>query len=165
LELGNRPPSGFYVKMKSKDNLILTTIPYIKNDVSVIILFRALGSVSDKDIIQHIIYDFRDQQLMELLRPSLEDSSVVENQAVAKDFIGKRGNTTGAVKEKRIEFCEEILQKELLPHVGIGELCFDKKSYFLGYMVHRLLLGCLGRRDLDDRDHYGNKRLDLAGKL
>lgn len=33
------------------------------------------------------------------------------------------------------------------------------------YMVHRLLLAALGRRELDDRDHYGNKRLDLAGPL
>jgi DNA-directed RNA polymerase beta subunit len=31
--------------------------------------------------------------------------------------------------------------------------------------VHRLLLAALGRRELDDRDHYGNKRLDLAGPL
>jgi DNA-directed RNA polymerase beta subunit len=29
----------------------------------------------------------------------------------------------------------------------------------------RLLLAALGRRELDDRDHYGNKRLDLAGPL
>ena len=33
------------------------------------------------------------------------------------------------------------------------------------YMVHRLLVASLGRRELDDRDHYGNKRLDLAGPL
>ncbi len=32
-------------------------------------------------------------------------------------------------------------------------------------MVHRLLLAHLGRTDCDDRDHYGNKRLDLAGAL
>lgn len=32
-------------------------------------------------------------------------------------------------------------------------------------MVHRLLLAALKRRDVDDRDHYGNKRLDLAGPL
>lgn len=38
-------------------------------------------------------------------------------------------------------------------------------QYFLGYMVHRLLLAALGRRELDDRDHMGNKRLDLAGPL
>ena len=38
-------------------------------------------------------------------------------------------------------------------------------QYFIGYMVHRLLLAALGRRELDDRDHIGNKRLDLAGPL
>jgi DNA-directed RNA polymerase II subunit RPB2 len=32
-------------------------------------------------------------------------------------------------------------------------------------MVHKLLLTALGRREVDDRDHYGNKRLDLAGPL
>jgi len=32
-------------------------------------------------------------------------------------------------------------------------------------MVHRLLLAALGRRELDDRDHMGNKRLELAGPL
>ena len=32
-------------------------------------------------------------------------------------------------------------------------------------MVHRLLMAALGRREVDDRDHYGNKRLDLAGPL
>ena len=30
-------------------------------------------------------------------------------------------------------------------------------------MIHRLLLVALGRREEDDRDHYGNKRLDLGG--
>ena len=32
-------------------------------------------------------------------------------------------------------------------------------------MVHRLLQAALGRREVDDRDHLGNKRLDLAGPL
>ena len=32
-------------------------------------------------------------------------------------------------------------------------------------MVHRLCLAALGRRELDDRDHLGKKRLDLAGPL
>jgi DNA-directed RNA polymerase II subunit RPB2 len=32
-------------------------------------------------------------------------------------------------------------------------------------VIHRLLLVALGRREEDDRDHYGNKRLDLGGPL
>ncbi|GKE50590.1 pre-rRNA-processing protein ESF2, partial [Tanacetum coccineum] len=33
------------------------------------------------------------------------------------------------------------------------------------YIIHRLLLCALARRAEHDRDHYGNKRLDLAGPL
>ena len=62
-------------------------------------------------------------------------------------------------------YAREILQKELLPHVGTEFKCETKKAYFFGYMVHRLLLAALGRRELDDRDHYGKKRMDLAGPL
>jgi DNA-directed RNA polymerase beta subunit len=36
---------------------------------------------------------------------------------------------------------------------------------FCRYIIHRLLMCALGRRAEDDRDHYGNKRLDLAGPL
>jgi DNA-directed RNA polymerase II subunit RPB2 len=32
-------------------------------------------------------------------------------------------------------------------------------------MIHRLLLAALERRETDDRDHFGKKRLDLAGPL
>jgi DNA-directed RNA polymerase II subunit RPB2 len=62
-------------------------------------------------------------------------------------------------------YARDILQKEMLPHVGIGEHCETKKAYYFGYIIHRLLLCALGRRPEDDRDHYGNKRLDLAGPL
>ena len=40
-----------------------------------------------------------------------------------------------------------------------------KKAYFVGYMVNRLLQASLGRATEDDRDHYGKKRLDMAGTL
>jgi len=37
--------------------------------------------------------------------------------------------------------------------------------FFIGYMVHRLCFAALGRIEEDDRDHYGKKRMDLAGAL
>ncbi|KAK4386603.1 DNA-directed RNA polymerase II subunit RPB2 [Sesamum angolense] len=84
---------------------------------------------------------------------------------VALDYIGKRGATVGVTREKRIKYAKEILQREMLPHVGVGEYCETKKAYYFGYIIHRLLLCALGRKAEDDRDHYGNKRLDLAGPL
>ena len=35
----------------------------------------------------------------------------------------------------------------------------------MGYIVHKMLMCSLGRLDEDDRDHFGKKRLDLAGPL
>ncbi|XP_043915093.1 DNA-directed RNA polymerase II subunit RPB2 [Protopterus annectens] len=101
----------------------------------------------------------------EKVKPSLDEAFVIQEQNVALNFIGSRGAKPGVTKEKRIKYAKEVLQKEMLPHVGVSDFCETKKAYFLGYMVHRLLLGALGRRELDDRDHYGNKRLDLAGPL
>jgi DNA-directed RNA polymerase II subunit RPB2 len=40
-----------------------------------------------------------------------------------------------------------------------------RKAFFVGYIVHRLCNSALGRINEDDRDHYGKKRLDLAGSL
>jgi len=141
------------------------TIPYIRQDIPIVVVFRALGFVADRDILEHIVYSFEDIAMMDLLRPSLEEAFVIQDRDVALDYIGKRGSVVGATKEKRIQYAKDILQKELLPHVGVGEHCETKKAFFLGYMVHRTLLCALGRRGEDDRDHYGNKRLDLAGPL
>ena len=47
-----------------------------------IIVFQALGFVADKDILEHICYDFSDASMTELLRPSLEEDFVIQNQQV-----------------------------------------------------------------------------------
>lgn len=59
---------------------------------------------------------------------------------MALDYIGKRGSVPGVTRERRIQYAREILQRELLPHVAVGEFSETKKAYFFGYMVHRLLL-------------------------
>ncbi|QCE13535.1 DNA-directed RNA polymerase II subunit RPB2 [Vigna unguiculata] len=172
-ESQNRTPSSMFVRMLSRTSskggssgqYIRATLPYIRTEIPIVIVFRALGFVADKQILEHICYDFSDTQMMELLRPSLEEAFVIQNQQVALDYIGKRGATVGVTKEKRIKYAKEILQKEMLPHVAIGEYCETKKAYYFGYIIHRLLLCALGRRAEDDRDHYGKKRLDLAGPL
>ncbi|KAK9814090.1 hypothetical protein WJX72_000515 [[Myrmecia] bisecta] len=172
LENSTRNASGMAVKMLSKAGVkggtgqcIRANVPYIRSEIPILIIFRALGFVADKDILEHIVYSFDDVEMMEALRPSIEEAAPVQSQQVALDYIGKRGSAVGVTKEKRIQYAKEILQREMLPHVGIGEFCETKKAYFFGYMIHRLLLVFLGRREEDDRDHYANKRLDLGGPL
>ena len=67
------------------------------------------------------------------VKPSLDEAFVVQEQNVALNFIGTRGARPGVTKEKRIKYAREILQKEMLPHVGTSDFCETKKAYFLGY--------------------------------
>ena len=92
-----------------------------------------------RDILEHIIYDFDDPELMEMVKPSLDEAFVIQEQNVALNFIGSRGARPGVTKEKRIKYAREILQKETLPHVGVSDYCETRKAYFLGYMVHRFV--------------------------
>jgi len=176
LENSSRPTSTIWINLLARSGgtgvkksaigrRIAAILPYVKQDTPIIIVFRALGFVSDRDILEHIVYDFDDPDMMEMVKPSIDEAFVIQEEAVALDFIGKRGARPGVTREKRMKYAKEILQKELLPHVGISEYCETKKAYFLGYMVNRILQAGLGRRGEDDRDHYGNKRMDLAGPL
>ncbi|THV07642.1 DNA-dependent RNA polymerase II second largest subunit [Dendrothele bispora CBS 962.96] len=171
VERGGKTISQFQVKMfhrnqeRSLGNIMKATIPYIKVDIPIWVVFRALGVISDRDILEHICYDMQDSQMLEMLKPCIDDGFVIQDREVALDFIGNRGTTTGLSRERRIRYAQEILQKEMLPHVSMAEGSESKKAYFFGYMIHRLLLAALERRELDDRDHFGKKRLDLAGPL
>jgi len=170
----NRPPSQFSVKISKKNvlakndlgGLITARIPYIKIDVPIVILFRALGIISDKDIMDYITFDENDNSFRELLRPSLEYSIDYREKEECLEFIGNKA-TRGEEKSRkdRIKRAEEILRKDMLPHVSIEKGNEIKKAYFIGYMIFRLGNCALGRSYGDDRDHYGKKRLDMSGVL
>ncbi|CAL1694978.1 unnamed protein product [Somion occarium] len=171
VEKGGKTISQFQVKLyhrnqeRSLGNVMKATIPYIKVDIPIWVVFRALGVISDRDILEHICYDMQDNQMLEMLKPCIDDGFVIQDREIALDFIGNRGTTTGLNRERRLRYAQEILQKEMLPHISMAEGSESKKAYFFGYMIHRLLLAALERRELDDRDHFGKKRLDLAGPL
>ncbi|KAJ7392482.1 DNA-directed RNA polymerase II subunit RPB2 [Desmophyllum pertusum] len=41
--------------------------------------------------LEHIIYDFDDPEMMEMVKPSLDEAFVIQEQNVALNFIGARG--------------------------------------------------------------------------
>ena len=170
----NRPPVQFSVKISKKNihlkndlgGLITSRIPYVKSDIPIVILFRALGIESDKDILDYIIFDENDNSFKELLRPSLEYSIEFREKEECLEYIGNKA-TKGEEKGRieRIKRAEEILRKDMLSHISIEKGNEIKKAYFIGYMIYRLGNCALGRAYGDDRDHYGKKRLDMAGVL
>lgn len=172
MEKGGKMPSKTMVKMYARaaekttpGSVIRASLPYTKVDIPIVIIFRALGIVPDRDVLAHICFDMNDTPILEMLRPCIEEAFAVQDRDTALDFIGRRGQQERATRAQRQRAAFDILQKELLPHVSVSEGFESKKAYFLGYMVHRLCLAAMGRRELDDRDHFGKKRLDLAGPL
>lgn len=172
VEQSNRSIVALYVKHAAPPkgspitgNVYRVAIPYVKQDIPAIIVFRALGFVPDRNILDLICYNFEDRQMLEMLKPSLEESHYIQHQETALDYIGRRGTTEGTPKVERIRWAKEVLQKEMLAHIGTDEFCETQKAYFLGYIINKLCKTILGRREEDDRDNFGNKRLDIAGPL
>lgn len=173
VEKGSRMLSQLAVKLYSKGDsrmrssgpVIKATLPYIRADIPIVIVFRALGIVSDEDVVNHICYDRSDMQMMEMLKPCIEEAYIFQTKEGALDHIARRGQTQGVKLDQRIKYAQDIMQKEVLPHISQSEGSGTRKAFFLGYMVHKLIQCALGRREVDDRDHFGKKRLDLAGPL
>ena len=75
IENSSRPVSTLWVSQLARGGAgmkksaigqrIVCTLPYIQREIPIMIVFRALGFVSDRDILEHIIYDFGDIEMME----------------------------------------------------------------------------------------------------
>lgn len=61
-----------------------------------------LAAQADKEALAHIVYNLEggeagevDAQMVEALRPSIEEAEPIETQEMALDYIGKRGAQVG----------------------------------------------------------------------
>jgi DNA-directed RNA polymerase II subunit RPB2 len=140
------------------NNQIVVSVPNVKKPVPLFILMRALGVISDKDIIRTCLLDINKNNLMvDLFIPSVHDANKIFTQKTALEFIAeltKRGTVSNVI---------EILSDYFLPH--IGELNFLEKAYFLGYMVYRMLKVYTNEEKPTDRDNFRFKRIELSGTL
>lgn len=154
------------IKLSSKNTesgkLIRVEIPDLK-DLPLFVVFRALGIIPDKNILELIGYDLNDMDILNLLRPSLEEANRISNKRLALEYISKYVQLkTNYSNNYKVKYVEKILVNNLFPHVGKDLL---KKAYFLGYAVNKLLNCYLGKIDYDDRDSFFNKRIETAGSL
>ena len=142
----------------SAGNQIVVFVPNVRKPVPLFILMRALGVESDKSIVEHCLLDMtKNEDLVDYFIPSVHDAFGFLNQRTAIEYMSL------FTKRKTVDGVLEILADQFLPN--IGELNLLDKSYFLGYMVKRLLNVFTGQDAPTDRDNYTFKRVDLSGKL
>jgi DNA-directed RNA polymerase II subunit RPB2 len=163
-------PHTVYVKYSSKDQCIYVLTQQMGNkDIPLFILFRALGILSDKEILEFIVGDLtnpNNNTLLEELRPSLENLNDIQTQEGALQWIGENSASRKFIKktdEEQIKHALNIIDRHLYPHLLTKDL--KVKALYLGYMTKKLLLGKLGKIILDDKDHMGNNRIITTGPL
>jgi len=167
-------PKQIEMMIASKNNGfghgLYITIPRIKQPIELIVLFRALGILNDKDICKYIVLDVEDpenEELLDFLQASIIDANKYMTQEDAMRHITSMvaytpmntDKETGAKKKR--EFAQEVLDNDLFPHC----ITLKQKLYLLGYMAKKLIHTSLGLLPLDDRDSYVNKRIELTGTL
>ena len=137
---------------------LVVNVPNVRKPVPLFILMRALGVESDREIIDYCLLDREKYaHYVDLFIPSVYDAGRLFNQEVALKYIAT------LTKGKTIPHALEILTNYLLPH--IGEMNFQEKAYFIGYMVKQLLQVYTKEMKATDRDNFRYKRVELTGSL
>ncbi len=150
---------GFRVPIRveiNKKGILEVSFPAVGRKIEFVTLMRALGLESDEEI-QKATSD--DTQIEKYIRENLEESDVhIQEEAI--DKLGRKVAPTQAkeYRERRVNY---ILDRYFLPHLD------DRiaKAHFIGRMAESCYELYLGKRGEDDKDHYANKRLKLAGDL
>ena len=147
---------------KYSNHNIVVMIPNVKKPVPLFILFRALGILSDREIIAMCLLkdpkeDTVSNAVIDWFLPSIHDAATIQTQQDALEYL------SCLIKGRTITRVLHILADYFLPH--IGEICFLEKAYFLGHMTNQLFMTSTGIELPTDRDNYKYKRVELLGSL
>ncbi|CAH3160234.1 unnamed protein product, partial [Porites evermanni] len=138
----------------------------LTEDVPVVVVFKAMGIECEQEIVQMVGCE---EGVISTFAPSLEECHKLNiyTQLQALQYVGSkvRQRATWGKSRTKVEEARELLAGVMLAHVPVIKYDFKPKCVFLALMVRRVILACSDEANVDDRDYYGNKRLELAGQL
>ena len=152
---------------KRKDGMLMVKISSAGTTaIPVVLLMRALGIDNDQEIFQAIAGPTETFKFIVANLNEVKDNEEynVENQEEAMQWLEKKF-AAGQQKEYREQRIQNLLDKELLPHLGNVDDNRKKKAIFLGRIVRQVLEMAINNKEPNDKDHYANKRVRLAGDL
>ena len=181
--------SILFTKLLTNNNLIFEVTNNKFRDISIpfYVLFRAFGISSDKEIIELITYSLDEsdpivKSMLNILEKAflskytpISDAYKITNQIDILELVGKHINefylsnlstankNNDNTRKYNINNVLQILDKDILPHIGLTPDDRYKKVRYLGHLIHRLLLVHLDVLPSTDRDSYTNKRINTAG--
>ncbi|MCD1294003.1 DNA-directed RNA polymerase subunit B'' [Methanocella sp. CWC-04] len=157
---------------RGRKSILEVSFPSISGRLNLVTLMRALGLETDQEIVSAVSDD---PEIQKFMLENLDEAEADTTES-AMEKIGKRV-AAGQAKDYQKKRAHYVIDRYLLPHLNPED--FERisddderlkesrinKSYFLGRMAEACCELALRRRSPDDKDHYANKRLKLAGDL
>ena len=143
--------------------MLRATVPRIKTDIPLFVLFRALGVLPDRDVCELILGRDEEATYDPVLIESILEAREVKTQEDALTWLADHTNTW-SVKSQKQGNVADILGEELFPQIGGSDMNYEK-ACFLAHMTRKVLWTSTKRLPTDDRDAYPNKRVDIPGFL
>ena len=160
---------------KSKTNVVARGNKFflshncLTEEVPIVIIFKAMGIDSDMEIAQMI---GTDEVILSAMLPCFEECQkaglytatqalkFIESKLCLKQSNWIREHTNCG------EEARYILATVFIAHIPVVNWNFKVKAFYLAQMLRRVIMAQTnGPQQLDDREYYGNKRLELAGQL
>jgi len=147
----------FHANSSREEGVLRISIPFVKGNIPVFALFRAMGVETDKEIVRLIVPDADSASaaaMEQSLIPSIQDAWPITTKSHAIEFI--RTLTKGFM----VEHVLDIIQNNLFTHVP-----YDARPQYLAEMVRKLIRVEMNMELPTYRDDIRNQRLLGTGAL
>lgn len=147
----------------SYEQYIRMTLPYLKSDIPVFVIYYYYGFESLKTIIK-TFENKDDVRYIECLQMTLGDINLQSKEECIEYIISKMNNISNKNElndTQKENIVAKYLHWVLFPNIEGS----NNKIIMLSHMVERTISCNIGDTNEDDRDHIKNKRIDVAGQL
>ena len=143
---------------------------FLNEDLPIVLVLKALGIHSDQEIL--LLVAGQDSAYQDTFAVNFEECAKlgVTTQHEALEYVGTKIQMKGRIMfgDNRRKFAQEAIEalgSVIINHVPVHGLDFRPKALYVAHMTRRTLMAYHDSTMVDDRDYYGNKRLELAGQL
>jgi DNA-directed RNA polymerase beta subunit len=145
---------------RAAEGRLSVTLPSYNKSLELVLLLRALGLDNNEKVLEGFSenLEIRNDILLNI------ESDPSSNKKEAIETIGKRA-APGQPVDYQVKRAELLVDRYLLPHIGVEPENRLAKAYFLCRMAERAILVHYRKRMVENKDHYANKRIKISGKL
>lgn len=145
---------------RNAEGMYTVEFPSAPPGISLITVLRVLGIDKNEDIMN----EFGEDTLLknDIILNLEEEKTRTRDEAI--DLLSRK-LSPGQPLEFRLTRMENLLDNYLLPHIGVEKAHRIEKAKYLIKMAQRATLVAYKKLPQDDKDHYANKRIKLAGDL